>query len=128
MCLKIYYEHPKVLYSYIMAIFQLLHNYVHICKMCFCAICAYARSRVTRSMVKLDLGNLIYYEYSRPCDARSIAFLDVKDCLNVEKLLLALPFEYGKSPCFSASQVLTVGTVDVAVLDFSIVNGAVFVG
>jgi len=81
----------------------------------------------------------IYYEYNSPastkrdfsnspCDARSIGFLGVKDCLNVEKLLLALPFEYGKSPCFLASQVLTVGTVDVAVLDFSVVDGAVFIG
>lgn len=24
---------------------------------------------------------MIYYEYSRPCDARSIAFLDVEGCL-----------------------------------------------
>jgi hypothetical protein len=27
--------------------------------------------------------NIIYYEYSRPCDARSIAFLAVKGCSGV---------------------------------------------
>jgi hypothetical protein len=63
----------------------------------------------------------IYYEHSRNCHVRSVAFLAVKTC---SKALLASIRRHGKSPCFSRLSVLRVVGVDGAVLVFASVNGA----
>jgi hypothetical protein len=74
---------------------------------CICALCAYVRSR----------------------DARSKSpFLAVKGCLNVGKSSFYFSFRHGESPWFSVSPILTVGTEDVAVLDFDVVDGVDLIG
>jgi hypothetical protein len=41
-----------------------------------------------------------YYEYLRSCVARSVVFLDVKDCVNRDFMLKSAFGMHGKSPCF----------------------------
>jgi hypothetical protein len=89
-CLKIMFR--EIYYEYSRALFC---GYVHTCKMCFYAVCAYARS---------------------------IGFLAVKGC--VKGLLRAIS-SHGKSPCFRRYGFSVVFGVDRETLFFSRVDGAV---
>jgi hypothetical protein len=62
----------------------------------------------------------IYYEYSKPWDARSIAFLAVKGCV---KGVLGMVVGYGKSPWFSRCNFFAVIDVDQGMLIFDVVDG-----
>jgi hypothetical protein len=63
----------------------------------------------------------IYYEDSRDCYVRSIAFLAVKTC---SKALLALSLRHGKSPCFSEVAFLRLVSPDYPLLVLPFVDGA----
>jgi hypothetical protein len=69
----VYYVHSKV-----------LCRFVHKCKICFCAVCAYVRGRV----------------FSALADVRGIGFLDAKGCVNHVRMLKSVFGRHGKSPCF----------------------------
>ena len=67
---------------------------------------------------------MIYYEYTRPCDARSIVFLDVKGCVNGVSMLENAFGMHGLFPCFSGCAFLTEFRQGQVVLNLGYVDGA----
>ena len=65
----------------------------------------------------------VYYEDSKACVARSVAFLDAKGCSNG---VFSGMLVHGKSPCFSRCHVLSVIGVDWRVLVLVVVDGGFF--
>lgn len=69
------------------------------------------------------MSHSVYYEDSKVCNTRSVAFLDVKGCLNG---VFGDMLRHGKSSCFSRYSVLSVVGIGWRVLVFCVADGGFF--